>query len=139
MAKQQGPLIDVLTLNLAISSTHPSILVTGARHSRLRASLSPDFGNNVSEETAIAIHATTMAAWAAANAFEAMMLRRNPSKIEVKLEDKEELEDSRKRAAASSSAAATSLLHHFDRTSTATTTTGAANAPSKSHRIGLHS
>ncbi|KAK4420137.1 hypothetical protein Salat_2426600 [Sesamum alatum] len=64
------------------------------------------------------------------------MLRRKPTKIEVKVEDKEELEEARKRAAAaaSSSAAApsaSSLLHHFDRSS--------HDPSSKSHRIGLSS
>ncbi|KZV14561.1 hypothetical protein F511_42584 [Dorcoceras hygrometricum] len=64
------------------------------------------------------------------------MLRRKPTKIEVKVEDKEELEEARKRAAASaapSSSAATtassSLLYHFDRSS--------LDPTSKSHRIGL--
>ncbi|KAL0340468.1 UNVERIFIED_CONTAM: Triphosphate tunnel metalloenzyme 3 [Sesamum radiatum] len=60
------------------------------------------------------------------------MLRRKPTKIEVKVEDKEELEEARKHAAAaaSSSAAAPSastLLHHFDRSS--------HDPSSKSHRI----
>lgn len=62
------------------------------------------------------------------------MLRRKPTKIEVKVEDKEELEEARKRAAAaaastSSATAASSLLHHFDRS--------APDPTSKSHRIGL--
>ncbi|KAL3535929.1 hypothetical protein ACH5RR_004390 [Cinchona calisaya] len=73
------------------------------------------------------------------------MLRRKASKIEVKLDDKEELEDSRKRAVAAAAAsstsasasasatttttAASSLLQHFDRSS--------HNPSSKSHRIGL--
>lgn len=66
------------------------------------------------------------------------MLRRKPSKIEVKVEDKEELEEARKHSAAaaattttSAATGAASLLHHFDRS---------ANDPSsKSHRIGLSS
>ena len=60
------------------------------------------------------------------------MLRRKPSKIEVKLEDKEELEEARKRSAAAAATAATttaSLLQHFDRSS--------KDPSSKSHRIGL--
>ncbi|KAI6682333.1 hypothetical protein NL676_036214 [Syzygium grande] len=67
------------------------------------------------------------------------MLRRKPSKIEVKIEDKDELEDARKRSAAaaaaasagppaSSAAGTSSILQHLDRPS---------NLPSKSHRIGL--
>lgn len=66
------------------------------------------------------------------------MLRRKPSKIEVKVEDKEELEEARKRSAAaaattttSSTTGAASLLHHFDRSS--------KDPSSKSHRIGLSS
>ncbi|KAL7097104.1 hypothetical protein ABFS83_10G117000 [Erythranthe nasuta] len=60
------------------------------------------------------------------------MLRRKPTKIQVKVEDKEELEEARKRAAAaaaSSSTATSSLLQHFDRSS--------LDPSSKSHRIGL--
>ncbi|GER36144.1 anaphase-promoting complex subunit CDC26 [Striga asiatica] len=63
------------------------------------------------------------------------MLRRKPTKIEVKAEDKEELEEARRRAAsaasASSSTAASSLLHQLDRPS--------LDPSSKSHRIGLSS
>ncbi|XAR66838.1 hypothetical protein NMG60_11013187 [Bertholletia excelsa] len=68
------------------------------------------------------------------------MLRRKPSKIEVKVEDKEELEEARKRAAAAAAAASTAtsaatgaaaLLHHFDRSS--------KDPSSKSQRIGLSS
>ncbi|KAI3701518.1 hypothetical protein L6452_26661 [Arctium lappa] len=61
------------------------------------------------------------------------MLRRKPTKIEVNIEDKEELEQSRKRATATTTTTttgATSLLHHFNNSS-------ATN--SKSHRIGLSS
>ncbi|POO01330.1 Anaphase-promoting complex, subunit CDC [Trema orientale] len=63
------------------------------------------------------------------------MLRRKPTKIEVKIEDKDELEASRKRAADSSAAAGTaatatsSLLQQLDRAT--------KDASSKSHRIGL--
>ncbi|KAM2722757.1 hypothetical protein EV1_025811 [Malus domestica] len=61
------------------------------------------------------------------------MLRRKPTKIELKIEDKDELEEARKlRAAASSTTttttAATTLLHHLDR---------AKDTSSKTHRIGL--
>ncbi|RDX68209.1 hypothetical protein CR513_52824, partial [Mucuna pruriens] len=66
------------------------------------------------------------------------MLRRKPSKIEVKIEDKEELEEARRRNA---SAATT--------TTTTTTTTGTSallrqldrgeDPSSKAHRIGLSS
>ncbi|KAM3221081.1 hypothetical protein P3L10_020349 [Capsicum annuum] len=74
------------------------------------------------------------------------MLRRKPSKIEVKIEDKEELEEARKRAAliaaaASSSSSApstttvttgdTSLLQHFDRST-------AVDPSTKNTRIGLN-
>ncbi|OWM65957.1 hypothetical protein CDL15_Pgr015382 [Punica granatum] len=73
------------------------------------------------------------------------MLRRKPSKIEVAIEDKEELEEARKRApsaaatstsssSSSSSSAASSLLQQLDRSSAA-----GANPASKSHRIGLSS
>ena len=63
------------------------------------------------------------------------MLRRKPSKIEVKIEDKEELEEARRRNTATASTTATttgaaSLLHQFDR---------AKDPSSKSHRIGLSS
>lgn len=73
------------------------------------------------------------------------MLRRKPSKIEVKIEDKEELEEARKRAAliaASSStstaagtggaatAGVSSLLQHFDRST--------VDPSSKNNRIGLN-
>ncbi|VFR00162.1 unnamed protein product [Cuscuta campestris] len=66
------------------------------------------------------------------------MLRRKPSKIEVQMEDKAELEKAPKTAAAaagctssSTAAGATSLLEHFDRP--------AVDHPSKSQRIGLTS
>ncbi|KAK6942199.1 Anaphase-promoting complex, subunit CDC26 [Dillenia turbinata] len=68
------------------------------------------------------------------------MLRRKPSKIEVKIEDKEELEDSRKRSATASATSSSSsaspatgtaaLLQHFDRNK---------DSYSKSQRIGLSS
>ncbi|KAI3771765.1 hypothetical protein L6452_02933 [Arctium lappa] len=54
------------------------------------------------------------------------MLRRKPSKIEVKIEDKEELEEARKRAAVTATSTTTqptggaSLLHHFNQSSTTT-------------------
>ena len=47
------------------------------------------------------------------------MLRRKPTKIELKIEDKEELEEARQRAAASTTAASTTaastVLSHLDR------------------------
>lgn len=49
------------------------------------------------------------------------MLKKKPSKIQVKVDDKDELEEARKRAAAASL-----LFHDFDRSS-------------KDHRIGLFS
>lgn len=68
------------------------------------------------------------------------MLRRKPTKIEVKIEDKEELEEARRRNTAN---AATNT------TTTTTTTTGAASllrqfdraedSSSKANRIGLSS
>ncbi|PON68543.1 Anaphase-promoting complex, subunit CDC [Parasponia andersonii] len=58
------------------------------------------------------------------------MLRRKPTKIEVKIEDKDELEASRKRAAEGTTATATSsLLQQLDRAT--------KDASSKAHRIGL--
>ncbi|WOH06019.1 hypothetical protein DCAR_0625442 [Daucus carota subsp. sativus] len=62
------------------------------------------------------------------------MLSRKPSKIQVKLEDKEEIEEARKRAAAAAATTTTgasSLLHHFDRSS--------KDPSSKNSRIGLSS
>lgn len=65
------------------------------------------------------------------------MLRRKPSKIEVKIEDKDELEEARKRSAAAAAAApsaapgASSILQQLDRSS--------SNLPSKAHRVGLSS
>ncbi|KAM3363917.1 hypothetical protein P3S68_018771 [Capsicum galapagoense] len=76
------------------------------------------------------------------------MLRRKPSKIEVKIEDKEELEEARKHAAliaaaaatssssspstgASATTGATSLLQHFDRST-------AVDPFTKNARIGLN-
>ncbi|EXB85452.1 hypothetical protein L484_023685 [Morus notabilis] len=67
------------------------------------------------------------------------MLRRKPTKIEVRIEDKDELEEARKRAAAAAATAtstissaantgATSLLQQLDR---------AKDTSSKAHRIGL--
>ncbi|RXH74362.1 hypothetical protein DVH24_029083 [Malus domestica] len=60
------------------------------------------------------------------------MLRRKPTKIELKIEDKDELEKARKQRAAATSitttTAATTLLHHVDR---------AKDPSSKTHRIGL--
>ena len=66
------------------------------------------------------------------------MLRRKPSKIEVKVEDKEELEGARKStststtttSATSTPTASTTLLHHFDR---------AKDPSAKPQRIGLSS
>ncbi|KAH0970241.1 hypothetical protein GBA52_022397 [Prunus armeniaca] len=61
------------------------------------------------------------------------MLRRKPTKIQLKIEDKEELEEARKRSAAASASAttaATALLHHLDRPK---------DPSSKTHRIGLPS
>ncbi|KAF5934707.1 hypothetical protein HYC85_025836 [Camellia sinensis] len=60
------------------------------------------------------------------------MLRRKPSKIEVKVEDKEEIEEARKRSAATAAATTTttgaaSLLQHFK------------DPSSKSNRIGVSS
>ncbi|KAK7305728.1 hypothetical protein VNO77_43638 [Canavalia gladiata] len=61
------------------------------------------------------------------------MLRRKPTKIEVKIEDKEELEEARRRnvsANANATAGAAALLRQFDR---------AEDPSSKAHRIGLSS
>nr|DAD45067.1 TPA_asm: hypothetical protein HUJ06_003297 [Nelumbo nucifera] len=60
------------------------------------------------------------------------MLRRKPSKIEVKVEDKEELEEARKRATAGPAppTGAASILHHLNRNKDPST---------KSQRIGLSS
>jgi len=65
------------------------------------------------------------------------MLRRKPTKIEVKIEDKEELEEARRRntvnAAANTATTTTgaaSLLRQFDR---------AEDSSSKANRIGLSS
>lgn len=61
------------------------------------------------------------------------MLSRKASLIQVKVEDKDELEEARKRAAASSAASTgagvNTLLHHFDQAS--------KDSSSKSSRIGL--
>nr|KYP64161.1 hypothetical protein KK1_018751 [Cajanus cajan] len=65
------------------------------------------------------------------------MLRRKPTKIEVKIEDKEELEEARRRYAASiatpnAATATATLLRQLDR--------GGAEDPSSiAHRIGLSS
>ncbi|KAL8094661.1 hypothetical protein AgCh_036261 [Apium graveolens] len=65
------------------------------------------------------------------------MLSRKPSKIQLKLEDKDEIEEARKQAAAAAATTATtttgasSLLHHFDRSS--------KDSSSKNSRIGLSS
>ncbi|KAF5185259.1 hypothetical protein FRX31_025150 [Thalictrum thalictroides] len=59
------------------------------------------------------------------------MLRRKPSKIEVQLEDKEELEEARKRSAAATNTATTgaaSVLHHLDKNK---------DPSNKSQRIGI--
>ncbi|KAL1372223.1 hypothetical protein AAHE18_01G188500 [Arachis hypogaea] len=59
------------------------------------------------------------------------MLRRKPTNIEVKIEDKEELEEARRRIATATTTGATAtaaLLRQFDR---------AQDPSSKSHRIGL--
>jgi len=65
------------------------------------------------------------------------MLRRKPTKIEVKIEDKEELEEARRRNTANTAAntattttGAASLLRQFDR---------AEDSSSKASRIGLSS
>lgn len=61
------------------------------------------------------------------------MLRRKPTKIEVKIEDKEELEEARRRnasAANTTTTGAASLLRQFDR---------AEDPSSKANRIGLSS
>ncbi|OVA19190.1 Anaphase-promoting complex [Macleaya cordata] len=66
------------------------------------------------------------------------MLRRKPSKIEVKIEDKEELEEARKRSIASSAATTTTttttraaaLIHQLDRNK---------DPSNKPQRIGLSS
>ncbi|GAU11936.1 hypothetical protein TSUD_195600 [Trifolium subterraneum] len=61
------------------------------------------------------------------------MLRRKPTKIEVKIEDKEELEEARRRNNATTTtitAGAASLLRQFDR---------AEDPSSKANRIGLSS
>lgn len=61
------------------------------------------------------------------------MLRRKPSKIEVKLEDKQELEDSRKPSppppSTANATSSSSLLHLLDRSH--------PNPSSKLQRIGL--
>jgi len=65
------------------------------------------------------------------------MLRRKPTKIEVKIEDKEELEEARRRSASLTTATTTappgtsSLLRQLDR--------GGEDPSSKAHRIGLSS
>jgi len=67
------------------------------------------------------------------------MLRRKPTKIEVKIEDKEELEEARRRNASVATATTTttatagtaSLLRQLDR--------GGEDPASKAHRIGLSS
>lgn len=65
------------------------------------------------------------------------MLSRKASLIQLKLEDKDELEEARKRAAASSATGASTatgvntLLHHFDQAS--------KDSSFKSSRIGLSS
>lgn len=61
------------------------------------------------------------------------MLRRKPSKIEVKIEDKEELEEARRRntitaANTTTTTGAATLLRQFDR---------AEDSSSKANRIGL--
>lgn len=53
------------------------------------------------------------------------MLRRKPTKIELKIEDKEELEEARQRAAASTTAAS-AVLSHLD---------SPKDPSSKTHRI----
>ncbi|KAI4335640.1 hypothetical protein L6164_014272 [Bauhinia variegata] len=65
------------------------------------------------------------------------MLKRKPSKIEVKIEDKEELEEARRNnttntsnSNTSSNTGAAALLHQFDR---------AKDTSSKAHRIGISS
>ncbi|RHN64045.1 putative anaphase-promoting complex, subunit CDC26 [Medicago truncatula] len=66
------------------------------------------------------------------------MLRRKPTKIEVKIEDKEELEEARRRNTANATTntttttttGAASLLRQFDR---------AEDSSSKANRIGLSS
>ena len=60
------------------------------------------------------------------------MLRRKPTKIEVKIEDKEELEEGRhcNNTTATTAATATALLHQFD---------GAEDPSSKAHCINLSS
>ncbi|KAK7388585.1 hypothetical protein VNO78_23406 [Psophocarpus tetragonolobus] len=61
------------------------------------------------------------------------MLRRKPTKIEAKVEDKEELEEARRNASAATTASAgtASLLRQLDR--------GSEDPSSKAHRIGLSS
>jgi hypothetical protein len=58
------------------------------------------------------------------------MLRRKPTKIELKIEDKEELEQARHRATATTTTttASTAVLNHLDRSK---------DPSSKTHRIGL--
>ncbi|MFS7923123.1 hypothetical protein Hanom_Chr03g00257021 [Helianthus anomalus] len=57
-----------------------------------------------------------------------MMLLRKPSQMEVKIEDKEEIEEARKRTTSTSAAfnpaGATSLLHHFNNFSASATRIG---------------
>ncbi|KAK7837249.1 hypothetical protein CFP56_021426 [Quercus suber] len=64
------------------------------------------------------------------------MLRRKPSKIEVKIEDKDELEQARKHTATATTSAsdttATALLHHLDRRNN-------KDPSSVQNRIGLSS
>lgn len=66
------------------------------------------------------------------------MLRRKPSKIEVKIEDKDELEQARKHTAtatattSASDTTATALLHHLDRRNN-------KDPSSVQNRIGLSS
>ncbi|KAL2572998.1 hypothetical protein AAZX31_17G104700 [Glycine max] len=65
------------------------------------------------------------------------MLRRKPTKIEVKIEDKEELEEARRRNASTTATTTTApagtaaLLRQLDR--------GGEDPSSKAHRIGLSS
>ncbi|KAL8240890.1 hypothetical protein R6Q59_014245 [Mikania micrantha] len=61
------------------------------------------------------------------------MLRRKPTKIEIKIQDKEELEEARNRTAAVNPTGATALLHHFN------TSSASASASTKAQRIGLQS
>ncbi|KAK7292017.1 hypothetical protein RIF29_07635 [Crotalaria pallida] len=59
------------------------------------------------------------------------MLRRKPTKIQLKIEDKEELDEARRRNPTTTTETTTgpsALLRHFDR---------AQDSSSKAHRIGL--